>query len=125
MRNIESRIERAERQIADEHRPLDGDEPQSVRIVYDRNFYGTPDRLPDNRPGVLAGRGNSGSSLGEPAMIETRSDRKRPRQPPDTSTMRTPYPCFLLDEYEIDRRFAEALKPKPEPPKPRRKRLRL
>ena len=57
--------------------------------------------------------------------IETRSDRKRQRQPPDTSTMRTVGPRFLLDESSIDRRFVEALKPKPELPKPRRKRLRL
>ncbi len=45
MRNIESRIERAERQIADEHRPLDGDEPQFVRIKYG-DFFGNADKLP-------------------------------------------------------------------------------
>lgn len=48
MRNIESRIERAERLLADEHRDYGSDEPRSVRIVYDRNFYGTASRLPDN-----------------------------------------------------------------------------
>lgn len=47
MRNIESRIERAERLVADEHRPYDGDEPQFVRIVYDNNFYGNASKLPD------------------------------------------------------------------------------
>ena len=44
-------------------------------------------------------------------MIETRSDRKR-RQPPDTSTMRTLYPCFLLNEADVLARLqAAAAKP--------------
>ncbi len=55
-------------------------------------------------------------------MIETRSDRKRPRQPPDTSTMRTPYPCFLLNEADVLARL-QAAAAKPTKPKRRRERL--
>ena len=54
-------------------------------------------------------------------MIETRSDRKRPR-PPDTSTMRTPYPCFLLNEADVLTRL-QAAAAKPAKPKRRRERL--
>ena len=46
--NIESRIERAERLVGEKHRDFDSDEPKVVRIVYDRNFYGTANRLPPN-----------------------------------------------------------------------------
>ena len=48
MRNIESRIERAERLVGEEHRPYDGDDsPQFVRVRYDPNFFGNKNKLPD------------------------------------------------------------------------------
>ena len=46
MRSIESKIERIERQVADEHRDFDGDdEPQFMRIEY-IDFYGNANKLP-------------------------------------------------------------------------------
>lgn len=56
-------------------------------------------------------------------LYQTRAEARRRQPPPDTSTMRTVGPCFLLNEVDVLERFRRALIPKPAKRIKRRERL--